>query len=150
VWRLLIAAALAVAGVWGAWRSWKRARLCRTALDWRRVPGTITESRVSENTGLDSSGEAETTYSAVVAYAYEVDGVQRTCRSLGLTPESFALPGAARRRLAPYPQGAQVEVLVDPADPDRAALAAKARLDLFVPVLLFAASAAVALGLFGL
>ena len=143
--RFIIAALLAALGLWAVYRAWRALRMAKAAQGWTRVQGRIVESRAE----LVQTGEGAY-YEPVVVYTYEVHGMARSARNINVTPE--AAQGSretTEERLARYPVGKTVEVLVDPADPYRTCLRTKADLDLALPIILFALAGVTATGIFG-
>ena len=148
--RWIIAALLAAVGLWAAYRSWRAAQSSKAAQEWSRVQGRVVESRVEEVQGYDSDNRPETNYQPFLAYEYEAGGVTRRGRNIDVTDETAkGSRKAAEKRLAAYPVGQAVQVLVDPANPERACLNAKADLNLFAPILFFALAIVTAAGVFG-
>jgi hypothetical protein len=105
-------------------------RLLRNAIP---VSAVITHSEVFSSRSSDSDSRplrdtSTTTHRPDVRFRYEVDG--RAYESDLLYPNSIVVTYASRESaaeaLAPYPPGATVRALVDPAVPDRAFLVAQA------------------------
>lgn len=150
MWRLFIAALLAAAGLAIVYVNWSRARLARAAKGWPRVAGTVTESRIEAEQGDVASGTNDTVYAPRLAYDYEFGGARYTGHNIEVKPEpSQADRAAAEKRLAPYPVGQQVEVMVNPAKPDQAVLVAHAKMEILFPILFLGLAAVVATGVLG-
>ena len=148
--RFIIAALLAAVGLWAAYRSWRAAGMSKAAKGWTKVQGKVVESRIEEVQGYDSDNRPETNYQPILVYEYEAGGQVRRGRNIDVTEEKAkGMPKQAEKRLAPYPVGQTVEVLVDPTSPDRSCLTTKADLNLFAPILFLALAIVAASGVFG-
>ena len=92
---------------------------------WPTAPGVILSSRLESHYSHDSDGGSSITYSPEVEYSYTVDGQMHIARQLAVGKANYD-HFVASRKLTPYPQGAQVTVHYDPADPNNAVLETKA------------------------
>lgn len=113
----LLGVVLAVGAIPLAIKSMQRIRLYRQARDWPKVPATITESSVREDT--DSDG---TSYLPEISYRYSVAGSEycSTVHTEGLPFPSTE--DAARQMVKQFAAGSKVQVAVNPANPAVAVL----------------------------
>jgi hypothetical protein len=150
VLRWIIAAFLAAIGAYVVWRNMRNTGRAKAAQSWTKVPGKVTDSRIDEELYYDYENRPETVFKPVLAYEYAAGGETRTGSQIDFDQNTgFTRRNLAEKRLAPYPVGKTVEVLVDPADPARTCLAAKSKPDFLVPGIFFVLALITALGLFG-
>ncbi|WP_083876531.1 DUF3592 domain-containing protein [Ideonella sp. B508-1] len=108
---------LAIGAIPLAIKSMRRIRLYRQAQDWPKVPATITESSVREDTDGDG-----TSYLPEFSYRYSVSG--REYRS-SVHTEGLPFPStedAARQMVKKFAAGSTVQVAVNPTNPAVAVL----------------------------
>jgi hypothetical protein len=113
----LFGIALAIGAIPLAIKSTRRIRLYRQAHDWPKVPATITESSVREDTDGDG-----TSYLPEFSYRYSVAGRQY-CSTIHT--EGLPFPGtedAARQMVKQFAAGSTVQVAVNPTNPSLAVL----------------------------
>jgi hypothetical protein len=111
----LFAAVFAVSGI-------RRLRAGAATRGWPAVAGRITYSGVSRELTTDGEGGGHELFAPQVRYTYPVDGEIRTGETIHVNREPFASRGRAERLARRYPEGAEVRVFYDPADPSRAVL----------------------------
>ncbi len=96
-------------------------RRAAAAQTWPTTPGEITASRVDIHTSTDNDGHTSTTYKPVVAYRYELMGLQYTGERIAFGANTFN-----RRKsdeiIARYPVGQSVTVHYNPDKPQDAVL----------------------------
>lgn len=92
-------------------------RRADAAAKWPTTTGEVLSSNVVEETGRDSDGHLETTYTPVVRYAYEVGGQSHVGIRIRVSDVAFGRRKKAEEIVARYPEGARVQVRYDPADP---------------------------------
>jgi hypothetical protein len=97
----------------------------KAAQAWPTAPGVILASGLDQHTSYDSDRGSSTTYAPQVQYQYDVMGSTYTGNQLAFGNASYDYRTASKR-IAPYPQGAQVTVHYDPANPANAVLETKA------------------------
>lgn len=98
---------------------WTRAR---DSLGWPTVAGVVEASKVASSRHKTKGGH-RTSHRAQVDYTYEVDGASHTGSKVSFRVTSEGEADAAAT-VARYPQGTQVQVHYDPADPTLSALEA--------------------------
>jgi hypothetical protein len=90
--------------------------------DWPVVRGKVVLSR-TERYRARASRTAVTSYAPVVEYAYTVNGHEYRSRQIQLDDDGGGESGDDAKKLAArYPEGSEVEVHYDPANPGSAAL----------------------------
>lgn len=92
---------------------------------WLTVPGIVLNSAIKVNRSRNSKGQTTTNYEPQVSYQYQVKDQTYNGDRLGFGSGRFG-KAKADRKIALYPQGAQVSVHYDPADPSKAVLETKA------------------------
>jgi hypothetical protein len=97
------------------WLSWQYS-LAVESMRWPRARGKVLKAWV------ERSDNEYAYYSPRVEYAYEVDGVAYSSKTIWLTGDRSMLRGRAERMAARYPVGDSVEVRYDPKKPTRATL----------------------------
>jgi len=113
----LFGIALAIGAIPLAIKSMRRIRLYRQAQDWPKVPATITESSVREET--DSDG---TSYLPEFSYRYSVAGSEY-CSTVHTEGLPFpCTEDAARQMVKQFAAGSAVQVAVNPTNPAIAVL----------------------------
>jgi hypothetical protein len=104
-----------LSGVKDVWRA-------MASSSWPRVPAEVVRSEVEAERPRDSDGATNTTYSARLLFAYEVDGQNYTTERVrfgeALGTGDPSEPEMQRLR---YPLGARVSVVYDPEHPEVAA-----------------------------
>lgn len=101
-------------------------RKAKAAEAWPTVPGVILSSELHEHRHHNSqTHHTSVTYEPVVTYQYSVMEQPYQGNKIVFGTISSA-HNTASRKLAAYPQGAQVAVHYDPADPSKAVLEPKA------------------------
>jgi hypothetical protein len=92
---------------------------------WPTVPGVILSSGLEENRKYDrEERRTEITYEPQVQYQYSLLGQNYQGSSLSFGKAAYDFRNASKK-IAPYPQGAQVVVHYDPVDPNKAVLETK-------------------------
>lgn len=94
----------------------------------------VTVSRADEQP-RDRDNPSQRWFKVVIQYEYEAGGAKRTGSHVGIGDAAQTGYAAAMRQTALYPVGKAVEVIVDPANPDNAALSAKPNLNLLFPII---------------
>lgn len=98
-------------------------RQADAATAWPTAVGRITESRVEDSIETSGEGDAETVWFARVAYAYSINGQRLTGTRIGYgVPTRHDTEAAARALAARFPEGAEIPVRYDPANPAEAVL----------------------------
>ena len=92
---------------------------------WLTVHGTVLKSSIKVNRNRNSKGQTTTNYEPQVNYQYQVKDQTYSGDRLGFGSGRFG-KAKADKKIALYPQGAQVIVHYDPADPSKAVLETKA------------------------
>ncbi len=119
---------------------WARsgAKKAKAAQSWPKIAGVVTESRVDQRREPGGgNGGREMNYSPIVRYEYEVAGVKHTGDHIGVGGgrPTYASPVPAQKAIAEYPVGKAIQVLVDPANADNAALTPKASVNMVLPAI---------------
>ena len=96
-------------------------RQTRQATNWPFVRGRI-ESSTVETLRTTVDGRSRTTFAPAVEYAYEVNGVRYRSRQINLALKISGTQGYAEGVVARYPEGSEIDVHYDPANPSSAAL----------------------------
>ena len=97
----------------------------RAAEAWPTAAGVILSSGLEENRSYDQEEQrTEITYEPCVQYQYSLMGQLYQGNSLSFGKASYDFRTASKK-IAAYPQGAQVVVHYDPADPNKAVLETK-------------------------
>ena len=92
---------------------------------WPTIPGVILSSGLQENRQYDREDRrTEITYEPQVQYQYSLMGQNYQGNSLAFGKAAYDYRTASKK-IAPYPQGAQILVHYDPADPTKAVLETK-------------------------
>lgn len=130
--RFLIGVVLSFVGVAAAVNGVIQGRRRSAAARWPSVPGKILASEVKVEmkqwSGAEGGTETQTTFTPRVRYAYDAGGQRRESERIFAAVGTVDVKEApARALVARYPAGADVRVLVDPADPATAALEAGAQ-----------------------
>lgn len=97
----------------------------KKAEEWPVAPGVILNSGLSEHRSHDSDGSSSISYRPEVQYQYSIMGQKYTGNRIFFGNASYDY-NTANRKIAPYPQGTQVNVHYDPANPSNAVLETKA------------------------
>jgi uncharacterized integral membrane protein len=92
---------------------------------WLTAPGVVLNSDIQVRQSRSSRGQTTRSYLPQVSYQYQVKDQTYTGDRLGFGSGSYG-KGKANKIIAVYPQGAQVTVHYDPADPSKAVLETKA------------------------
>lgn len=107
--------------LWARRAHGRAAARATAAQHWRTAPGTI----IAADAALRGSALRSSRYAywePVVAYAYVVQGRERQGGCLAFGSLRTKTEGGARRLIAPYPVGSQIEVRYDPDNPDDSVL----------------------------
>jgi hypothetical protein len=95
---------------------------------WPSTAGVIEEATIQTRHSTDSDGSTNTSYSPHVRYSYRVGGADYSSTKIsfgfGVGSSNY---NKAQQWLAGYPQGKQVPVYYDPANPQNAVLERAAR-----------------------
>jgi hypothetical protein len=92
---------------------------------WLTATGVVLNSGVNVHQSRNSKGQTTRSYIPKVNYQYQVKDQTYNGERLGFGSGSFG-ESKANKKIALYPQGAQVTVHYDPADPSKAVLETKA------------------------
>jgi hypothetical protein len=92
---------------------------------WLTAPGVVLTSELKVNRSRNSRGQTTTSYIPQVSYQYQVKDQTYNGNRLGFGSTGYG-QGKANKKIALYPQGAQVTVHYNPADPSKAVLETKA------------------------
>lgn len=113
---------------------------------WPSVEGRVTATRIAEIPGKDDWGGTD--IQPEVTYAYSVKGVDYESERFGphLSFADMSRP-CARRKIAEYPVGSEVDVYYDPQDPSSAVLEAHVSRGTFITFGVAGFLAAVATGI---
>ena len=110
--------------IYYSFRSRKKAE---SSQGWPSTSGQVTEARVSHHTSTDADGEAQDSYSPEVRYHYQTGGQEYEGSKIGFgLQQSFSSRSKAEQALTSFPQGSQVTVFYNPANPAEAVLERKA------------------------
>lgn len=96
----------------------------KAAEAWPTAPGVILSSGLSRHDSYDTDTGTSTSFKPEVQYQYNVMGQNFTGDKLSFGNVSYSYNIAAKK-IAPYPQGTQVLVHYDPADPSKSVLETK-------------------------
>jgi hypothetical protein len=99
---------------------------------WPKVPGTIIHSEIVEQ--VNSEGNVE--YEARIQFEYWVDGEKIISDRVSFESTNLSSYGAARKRAGRYPKGHQVQVSVDPENPENCVIEAGWGVGMLVYVLM--------------
>ena len=110
-------------GIFLIYRTQQSKKKAQVSQNWPSTPGQITDSHVSRSQSTDSDGDTSTSYSARVAYTYQVGGQAYSGQNIafGFNP-SYSNESKAQAAAARYPVGSQVPVYYDPSKPSDAVL----------------------------
>jgi hypothetical protein len=92
---------------------------------WLTAPGVVLNSDIKVHRSRNSKGQTTTNYELQVSYQYQVKDQTYNGDRLGFGSGNYG-KSKANKKIALYPQGAQVTVHYDPADPSKAVLETKA------------------------
>jgi hypothetical protein len=114
-------------GIFLIYRTQQSKKKAELSQNWPATQGQITDARVSRSVDTDSDGSTSTTYSAKVAYTYQVGGQDYNGHNItfGFNP-SYSSQSKAQATIARYQVGSQVPVYYDPSNPSDAVLARQA------------------------
>lgn len=129
-------------------------RVSEEARAWPRVPGRIAASGIRQQTRSRARQMGRTTrtvYAPWVRYHFTVAGQDHVGTALKHGVEVAGSRGYAEKVLARYPEGAEVQVSYDPANPSRSAIEHGSGLAWILPLMggVALAIAAVSSGVFG-
>ena len=110
-------------GIFLIYRTQQSKKKAAASQNWPSTTGQITDSHVSRSQSTDSDGETIASYSARVAYTYQVGGQTYSGENIafGFNP-SYNNQPKAQAAAARYPMGSQVSVYYDPGNPSDAVL----------------------------
>jgi hypothetical protein len=110
-------------GIFLIYRTQQSKKKAQVSQSWPSTPGQITDSHVSRSQSTDSDGDTSISYSARVAYTYQVGGQTYNGHNIafGFNP-SYSSESKAQADAARYPVGSQVPVYYDPNKPSDAVL----------------------------
>ena len=110
-------------GIFLIYRTQQSKKKAQISQNWPSIPGQITDSHVSRSQSTDSDGDTSTSYSARVAYTYQVGGQAYSGHNIafGFNP-SYSNESKAQATAARYVVGSQVTVYYDPSNPSDAVL----------------------------
>jgi Protein of unknown function (DUF3592) len=105
------------------YRTQQSKKKAQVSQNWPSTPGQVTDSHVSRSQSTDSDGDTSISYSARVAYTYQVGGQAYSGQNnaFGFNP-SYSSESKAQAEAARYPVGSQVPVYYDPGKPSDAVL----------------------------
>ena len=92
---------------------------------WLTTPGVVLNSGLTTQRSQSSKGYTSVSYKPQVTYQYLVMDQTYTGERLGFGSSSYS-HARAEKKIALYPQGTQVNVHYDPADPSKSVLETKA------------------------
>ena len=101
----------------------KRAKAAQT---WPTIPGVVLSSHVEVNSSTDSDGSSSTTYKPVVAYRYEIMGLEYTGDRIAFGSNTFSHK-KSYEIIGHYPVGQPVTVHYNPDKPQDAVIEAEAK-----------------------
>lgn len=117
----MFAVGLVMLIVWSSQR-----KKAKAAEAWPTIQGVILSAGLQEHRHHDSkTHRTSVTYEPMVTYQYSLMGQSYQGNSLAFGHASYDY-NSANRKIAAYPQGAQVMVHYDPVDPAKAVLETKA------------------------
>jgi hypothetical protein len=103
---------------------------------WRKVVGRIRTARAVAVEDVDRRGNPVTRFEPLVLYDYAVAGEDYVGTRIGLAPAArYATRDEALGQIRPYPEGRELEVLIDPARPNHALLDPRLGFQLVGPAL---------------
>jgi Protein of unknown function (DUF3592) len=110
-------------GIFLIYRTQQSKKKAQVSQSWPSTTGQITDSQVSRSQSTDSDGDTSTSYSAQVAYTYQVGEQTYSGKQIafGFNP-SYSSESKAQADAARYPVGSQVPVYYDPSKPSDAVL----------------------------
>jgi hypothetical protein len=110
-------------GIFLIYRTQQSKKQAQVSQNWPSIPGQVTDSHVSRSQSTDADGDTSTSYSARVAYTYQVSGQAYSGHNIafGFNP-SYSNESKAQAAAARYPLGGQVPVYYDPSNPSDAVL----------------------------
>lgn len=125
------AAALCGIGYMG-WVFYKQ-RLVAKSQSWPSTPGTVTRSELGTSRGTSGPGRTPNrTFSARIEYRYMVGPKVYRNNTICIGGElNTSFRSRAESRLRQYPEGAEVPVFYDPANPARSCLERRGEIALF-------------------
>jgi hypothetical protein len=115
----------------------------REAEGWPISQGMILESRVKEDSSIDSDGFTSSHYYPEVRYLYRVLGSEYEGTKITFGPTSGNTQSRAMQAISKYPKGSTVTVYYDPEQPSKAVLERTLSKSLLVSGVIF-----IAIGIF--
>lgn len=145
---LLITLAAGVALIYLGIRNRKKAEAGR---NWPSTQGTVTVSKVLENSSTNNDGHTTFNYSPGIEYRYTVAGLFFTGNKISPGSEtSYGEPALVTPILEKYPAGAPVSVYYNPENPSEAVLERRpdrSRLMIILGVILLLINICIAIGI---
>jgi hypothetical protein len=116
-----------VAGAAWLFFTFKGMQQAQASESWNSTAGEIENTWIEEDRRTDSDGDWEDYYIPHLSYSYEVGGTNYTSERVDFGSQpSYSNHSRAVNYLSDYPQGSQVDVFYDPADPSAAVLVREA------------------------
>lgn len=111
-------------GVWLILRYQKNKEKAHQSLNWPKTSGRVIESRIAEHESEDEDGHVTYTYSPVVRYEYQVNGVAYTGGQVAIGGSGIAISNnnKVQQMIDQYPPGKLVVVYYNPQNPAEAVL----------------------------
>jgi len=114
-------------GVFLIYHSIRSRRKAESSQGWPSTSGQVSEARVSHHTSTDADGDTQDSYSPEVRYHYQTGGQEYDGSKIGFGfQQSFNSRSQAEQALTRFPEGSQVTVYYNPANPAEAVLERKA------------------------
>ena len=114
-------------GVFLIYHSIRSRRKAESSQGWPSTSGQVSEARVSHHTSTDTDGDTQDSYSPEVCYHYQTGGQEYDGSKIGFGfQQSFNSRSQAEQALSRFPEGSQVTVYYNPANPAEAVLERKA------------------------
>ncbi|MCX7975763.1 MAG: DUF3592 domain-containing protein [Bellilinea sp.] len=110
-------------GVWLILRYQKNKEKAWQSLNWPKTSGRVIESRIAEHESEDEDGHVTSTYSPVVRYEYQVNGVAYTGGKIAVGGVvAISNKKKVQQTIDQYPEGKLVVVYYNPQNPAEAVL----------------------------
>lgn len=113
-------------GIFFIYRGVQDRKKSEASQGWPGTMGQVTVSEIRRDVDTDSEGYSSATYTPEVEYTYEVSGQVFTGKKISFGFKTgYGNRSKAEARLANYPEGSQVTVYYDPANPGDAVVERK-------------------------
>ncbi len=111
-------------GVWLILRYQKNKEKAHQSRNWPKTTGRVIESRIAEHESEDEDGHVTSTYSPVVRYEYQANGVAYAGNQVAVGSSAIAISNRKKvqQTIDQYPPGKAVAVYYNPQNPAEAVL----------------------------